>query len=85
MIDIFEETKYCLQCKIKPCSLKGCPLGNAIPEFIKVAKEERYDKAYEILSQTTVLSGLCGLICPHQSQCQGSCVRGMRGNPVRIR
>ncbi len=79
-----EKANYCLNCKVKPCSLKGCPLGNNIPEFIKQVKEENYFEAYKILSETTVLQGVCGRICPHKKQCQGSCVRGIKGEPVAI-
>ena len=79
-----EKANYCLNCKVKPCSLKGCPLGNNIPEFIKQIKEENYLEAYKILSETTVLQGVCGRICPHKKQCQGSCVRGIKGEPVAI-
>ena len=84
MENIKEETNYCLNCKIKPCSLKGCPLQNNIPEFIQAVKNEEYKKAYEIVSQTTVLPGVCGRICPQLRQCQGSCVRGIKGRPVCI-
>jgi glutamate synthase (NADPH/NADH) small chain len=84
MNEIKEKANYCLNCKIKPCSLKGCPLGNNIPEFIKQIKEENYSKAYQILSETTVLPRICGRICPHQKQCQGSCVRGIKSEPVSI-
>lgn len=84
MEKINEKANYCLNCKIKPCSLKGCPLGNNIPGFIAQVKEENYDKAYKILSETTVLPGVCGKICPHKKQCQGSCVRGIKGEPVLI-
>lgn len=84
MREIKESASYCLNCKVKPCSVKGCPLGNNIPEFIKQIKEENYQKAYEILSETTVLQGVCGRICPHKKQCQGSCVRGIKGEPVSI-
>ena len=82
--EIKEKANYCLNCKVKPCSLKGCPLGNNIPEFIKQIKEENYFEAYKILSETTVLQGVCGRICPHKKQCQGSCVRGIKGEPVAI-
>lgn len=81
---IKEKVNYCLNCKIKPCSKKGCPLENNIPDFIKAVKEENYKKAYEIVSETTVLPGVCGKICPHMKQCQGSCVRGIKGEPVNI-
>lgn len=84
MEEIKEKVNYCLNCKIKPCSVKGCPLENNIPEFIKAVKEENYKQAYKILSQTTVLPGICGKICPHTKQCQGSCVRGIKGEPVSI-
>ncbi len=84
MEKIEEKANYCLNCKIKPCSLKGCPLGNQIPDFISKIKEQKYKEAYEILSKTTVLPGVCGRICPHKKQCQGSCVRGIKGNPVSI-
>ena len=84
MEEIKEKSEYCLNCKIKPCSNKGCPLGNDIPTFIKAIKEENYKKAYEILSETTVLEAVCGRICPHTKQCEGSCVRGIKSNPVSI-
>ena len=82
--NIKQKSEYCLNCKIKPCSLKGCPLNNDIPEFIKQIKEEKYEKAFETLSNTTVLSSICGRICPHKKQCEGSCVRGIKGEPVSI-
>ena len=84
MEEIKEKADYCLNCKVKPCSNKGCPLHNEIPDFIKEVKEENFSKAYEILCTTTVLQGICGRICPHQKQCQGSCVRGIKGNSVDI-
>lgn len=81
---INEKASYCLNCKVKPCSMKGCPLNNNIPIFIKEIKEKKYKEAYKILSETTVLQGICGRICPHQKQCQGSCIRGIKGEPVSI-
>ena len=81
---IKEKVNYCLNCKIKPCELKGCPLGNHIPDMIRLLKEEKYKEAYQEISKTTVLPGVCGRICPHQKQCQGSCVRGIKGNHVSI-
>lgn len=84
MKEINEKSKYCLNCNIKPCSNKGCPLGNQIPEFIEQIKQGEYKKAYEILSKTTVLQGICGRICPHKKQCQGACIRGIKGEPVSI-
>lgn len=81
---IQELTKECLNCPTKPCSKKGCPLSNNIPEFIKNVKEGNLEEAYYILNQTTVLGSICGRICPHQKQCQGSCVKNIKGNPVSI-
>ena len=84
MEQIKEKANYCLNCPVKPCSKKGCPLGNDIPGFIKAVKEGDYKKAYEILSETTVLQAVCGRICPHTKQCEGSCVRGIKSEPVSI-
>lgn len=83
MNNIEEKSEYCLNCKIKPCS-QGCPLGNDIPSFIKNIKEEKYEEAYNILNNTTILQSICGRICPHEKQCQGNCVRGKKGQPVNI-
>ena len=82
--EIESKINMCLNCKMKPCSLKGCPLNNNIPDFIREIKEKEYEKAYEILTETTVLPSICGRICPHFKQCMGSCVRGIRGKPVEI-
>ena len=81
---IKEKALYCLNCKIKPCSVKGCPLNNNIPEFIEQVKNENYEKAYEILSETTVMESICGRICAHEKQCQGSCTRKIKGESVSI-
>ena len=83
MEEIKEKAEYCLNCPMKPCK-KGCPLGNNIPDFIKKVKEEKYEEAYNILLETTVLQPICGRICPHEKQCQGNCVRGIKSNPVSI-
>ncbi len=76
-----EIRSYCLNCVNKPCSNKGCPLNNNIPLFIH---EKDLKKAYEILCETTVLPAVCGAICPHEKQCQGSCIRGIKGESVSI-
>ncbi len=81
--EIQEMASMCLTCKTKPCR-KGCPLTNDITEFIRYVKIGEYKKAYETLLDTTVLQPVCGRICPHQKQCQGSCVRGIKGEPVNI-
>lgn len=77
-------TEHCLNCPIKPCSNKGCPLNNDIPKFIKLVKEDNVREAYKVLLNTTVLGSICGRICPHMKQCEGSCVRGVKGDSVQI-
>lgn len=81
--EINKKAKHCLGCKVKMCK-NGCPLGNDITEFISYIKEDKYKEAYEKLCETTVLSSVCGRICPHKSQCEGSCVRGIKGESVSI-
>lgn len=81
--EISEKANHCLGCKVKMCQ-KGCPLGNDITQFIAYIKEEKYEEAYHILCDTTILSPICGRICPHKSQCEGSCVRGIKGESVSI-
>ena len=82
-MNIKDLANYCLQCKNSPC-MKGCPLGNHITEFIKLYKEDNYQEAYNKLLETTCLSSVCGRICPHESQCQSKCIRGYKGDPVKI-
>lgn len=81
--NIEQKADYCLGCKVKFCK-KGCPLENDITEFIKCIKEKEYKKAYEIICETSVLSPICGRICPHKSQCEGSCIRGVKQEAVSI-
>lgn len=81
MKKIEEIRSYCLNCKNSQCRIKGCPLGNCIPEFIHEVDNK---KAYEILCNTTILPAICGRICPHEKQCEGSCIRGIKGEPVSI-
>lgn len=83
MEQIKKDADYCLSCVIKPCQI-GCPLENDITGFIKCIKEEKYKEAYEILCETTVLQPICGRICPHKKQCEGSCIRKRKGDSVNI-
>lgn len=80
---ILEKANYCASCIKKPCQV-GCPLGNDTMGFIKLVKEEKYKEAYELLCETTVLSPICGKVCPHEKQCQGKCIKGIRFTPVQI-
>ena len=81
--EIKKQAEYCLNCKNKPCQT-GCPLQNNIPDFIKSIKEENYEEAFKTLSETTIFEPICGRICPQKSQCEGKCVRGIKGESVHI-
>ena len=81
--NIKKQAQYCLNCKNRPC-MSGCPLQNNIPDFIKYIKEEKYEEAFRVLSDTTIFEVICGRICPQKSQCEGSCVRGIKGDSVNI-
>ena len=78
-----EEASRCLNCKNKPC-VSGCPVGVRIPEFIACVAAGDFDKAYEIITSTNGLPAVCGRVCPQEHQCEGKCVRGIKGEPVGI-
>ena len=82
-MEIKDKVNYCLSCKNKNC-VKGCPLSNDITDAIKYLKSEDIKSAYYKFSDTTVLSSICGRICPHTKQCQGSCIRGIKSESVSI-
>ncbi len=81
--NIKKEIDKCLNCKNTPCKF-GCPLGNDIPKFIKDISNNNYQKAYFVLSKTTVLPALCGLICPKDNQCERMCIKVLKNNHVKI-
>ncbi len=81
--EAMEEAGRCLQCKHEPC-VNGCPVGVPIPEFIQAVKEGNIEEAYEIISEENRLPAICGRVCPQESQCEGVCVRGLKGEPVAI-
>lgn len=81
--EIISKANYCLCCPKKSCQ-SGCPLQNDTMEAIKLVKEEKYKEAYELLCNTTVLQSICGRVCPHEKQCQGKCIRGIKTEPVQI-
>ena len=81
--NIKQKAEYCLNCKNTQCRT-GCPLGNNIPAFIQKVKEDNLEEAYKILCETTAIPAICGRICPHQKQCQGKCIRGIKSEPVSI-
>ncbi len=78
-----EEAQRCLNCKTKPC-ISGCPVFIDIPAFIGEIAKGDMEKAYEILSQQTSLPAVCGRVCPQETQCEGKCVRAIKGESVAI-
>lgn len=84
MKEIKEKAEYCLNCKNKPCSIKGCPMQTKIPEFITEVKNENFKKAYDILQENNICSYICSIVCPQEEQCEGSCIRGIKSNPTSI-
>ncbi len=78
-----EEAKRCLNCKHKPC-VSSCPVGIDIPSFIARIANEDMEGAYDILAKSTSLPAVCGRVCPQESQCEGQCVRGIKGESVGI-
>jgi glutamate synthase (NADPH/NADH) small chain len=78
------EAERCLQCK-KPSCIKGCPIHNNIPGFIALLREKKFEEAYWELRKTTSMPAICSRVCPHEFQCEGSCVRGKgKGQSVAI-
>lgn len=78
------EAMRCLKCRKKPCMMKGCPTQMHIPEFIAKVAEGDFEAAYEIIRSVSTLAPVCSRVCPHENQCEGSCVHGIKGQPVAI-
>ena len=78
-----DEASRCLQCKTANC-VKGCPVNIDIPGFIKKIAEGEFEEAYKVISASSSLPAVCGRVCPQESQCEGVCVRGKKGEPVGI-
>ncbi|MGI6279692.1 MAG: NADPH-dependent glutamate synthase [Acutalibacteraceae bacterium] len=78
-----KEANRCLNCKHRPC-VAGCPVNVQIPEFIKYITEGDFKAAYEKIIETNSLPAVCGRVCPQESQCEGRCVRGIKGESVAI-
>ena len=78
-----EEASRCLNCKNKPC-VSGCPVNVRIPEFVAKVAEGKFEEAYEIITSTNSLPAISGRVCPQENQCEGKCVRGIKGESVSI-
>ncbi len=78
-----EEAKRCLNCKNRPC-VSGCPVNVKIPDFLALIAEGEFEKAYLKITETNALPAICGRVCPQENQCEGKCVRGIKGESVAI-
>lgn len=78
-----EEASRCLNCKNKPC-VSGCPVNVRIPQFVAKVAEGKFEEAYEIITSTNSLPAISGRVCPQENQCEGKCVRGIKGESVSI-
>ena len=81
--EVLEEANKCLNCK-NPLCQRGCPISTKIPDFITAIKNNEMQKAYEILQENNIMSDICSNVCPYEEQCVGHCVKGIKGEPVRI-
>ncbi|HEY5524444.1 MAG TPA: NAD(P)-dependent oxidoreductase, partial [Clostridium sp.] len=78
-----DEANRCLLCKNPRCK-ESCPINTEIPEVIALYKEGKLKEAGEILFNNNPLSVVCALVCPHEDQCKGNCIRGIKGEPIRF-
>jgi glutamate synthase (NADPH/NADH) small chain len=77
------EAERCINCKNAQC-IKGCPVAINIPAFIEQVKLGNIEEAYKIISQSSSLPAVCGRVCPQESQCEGKCIRGIKGDAISI-
>ena len=83
MEEAMAEASRCINCKNAQC-VKGCPVSINIPGFIQQVKEGNIEAAYQTISESSALPAVCGRVCPQESQCEGKCIRGIKGDPVSI-
>lgn len=81
--EAIEEAARCINCKNAQC-IKGCPVAIDIPGFIQKVKEGDVEGAYQVISESSALPAVCGRVCPQESQCEGKCIRGIKGEPISI-
>ena len=81
--EAMEEANRCLGCKKAKC-MEGCPVSINIPGFVHEVKEGNFEKAYQIIGESSALPAVCGRVCPQETQCEGRCIRGMKGEAVSI-
>ena len=81
--EAMEEASRCLNCKKAKC-VEGCPVSINIPGFIHQVKEGNFEEAYKVISESSALPAICGRVCPQESQCEGKCIRGIKGEAVSI-
>lgn len=81
--EAMEEASRCLHCKNAKC-VSGCPVNINIPDFIGQVKEGNFEEAYKVISQSSALPAICGRVCPQETQCEGKCIRGIKGESVSI-
>ncbi len=77
------EASRCIGCKNAKC-VQGCPVSIDIPGFIKQVKEGNIEEAYKVIGKSSALPAICGRVCPQESQCEGKCIRGVKGEPISI-
>ena len=77
------EAQRCLNCK-NPLCVKGCPVNINIPGFITKIANRDFEGAYSVIAESSSLPAVCGRVCPQESQCEGRCVRGIKGESVAI-
>ncbi|WP_024614129.1 NAD(P)-dependent oxidoreductase [Clostridium sp. Ade.TY] len=78
-----EEANRCLLCK-KPRCKEFCPISTPIPEIIELYREEKFNEAGKILFENNPLSAICSIVCPHEDQCEGHCIRGIKSEPIKF-
>ena len=83
MEEAVEEASRCIGCKNAQC-VKGCPVAIDIPGFIEKVKGGDIEAAYQVISKSSALPAVCGRVCPQESQCEGKCIRGIKGEPISI-